>query len=85
MIADALWGILSTLIGPLLDVLPTFPWSDDMTAWGDSLSTALWRVDQWVPILAPLGMLRTVLGWGALFVPVAVAVWLWRLLPGKAT
>lgn len=84
MLIDFLAGLVLGLVEPLLSALPVF---DVVAALPDP--TELYRylsvVDYWVPIKAPLGLLVDVLKLGAFFVPVALFVWLWRLIPGKAT
>lgn len=79
MIFDALAGLILNILEPLVQLLPEL----DVSSWPEStgLRGALWAADQFVPIIAPLGFLATVLGYAAPFMAVAVIVWVWRLLP----
>ncbi len=82
MIVNALIGIVCALLEPLLAVLPDANLALPFT---QEFGIRLGLLDRVVPILGPLRLISTLLGFfGALFA-VRAALWAWKLLPGKAS
>lgn len=85
MLLDLLWKIVSTLINPVVSLLPITDLTGGLVGSRERITSWLHNADMYVPILTPMQLIVDVLQVGAFFVPVAIAVWLYRLIPGKLT
>lgn len=82
MIVDGLVNLLMGLLSPILQLLPVA----DVAGWlpePTDVANYVGMADTWVPIREPLLFIAQLLEWGQLFIPVALFVWVWKLIPGK--
>lgn len=80
MIVDAVWTVLSGILGPLVSALPTA--TVDTSTWpGHELAHRIAAFDQLIPIAGPITLVVGMLGALAAVFAFRVIVWVWRLLP----
>ena len=84
MIVDALWSVLEFILTPLISILPVLDVLEALPHPG-VVGNALHSIDVYVPILTPMRWLMGIVKTASYFIPVALFVWLWRLIPGKAS
>jgi hypothetical protein len=81
MIVDFFLSILTGLVGPVLDLLPSDT-SAAPTVFANTVESRLWQIDQFVPVFGSLRLLASILAAWSAVLAFRLAVFVWKLVRG---